>query len=311
MKVVETLLPVILLILLGFGLGRIRFLSEEAIGHLTRLVFWIALPALVIRSTAHVRTPIGQVLGPLGIAIGATLLILGLALLIAKWRRSPPPVAASMAQSAFRGNLAFVGLPIIAYSLADLPADEKNAAVAIAVMILGPMMVLYNILAIVVLLGCQKRSGLEGVRLIGRALATNPIILGSLLGMFLSWQAVALPLFVDRFLESLAGVTVPLALISIGASFTTLSLHGRRTALWIAVALKVIGTPLIVWILCRSLGYTGIEERILLIFAAAPTAAASYIMSRQMGADAELAATTIALSSAFCMGPLAVIIWLT
>jgi len=308
MKALETLLPVILLILLGYGLARIRFVNQEAVGHLTRLVFWIGLPALIIRSIAEVRVTPDQVLGPVGIGLGSTVAILLLALLVARLRGSPPPVMGSMAQSAFRGNLAFVGLPIIAYSLGDLPPAAQKEAFGLAMVIVAPMMMFYNILAILVLLGCQHRIGLSGARLIGRSLVTNPLILACALGLGLSWQEVGIPLFLDRFLRSLGDISVPLALIGIGASFTSLQIRGRRTALWIAVALKIIGTPLLVWGLCMWAGYHGVETRILLLFAACPTAAAAYIMAHQMGGDAELSATTIALSSLLCVIPLSLIL---
>ena len=50
MLLVDTLAPLVLLIVLGAGLARIRFLGPAFIADLNKLAFWIALPALLFTS---------------------------------------------------------------------------------------------------------------------------------------------------------------------------------------------------------------------------------------------------------------------
>jgi predicted permease len=104
---------------------------------------------------------------------------------------------------------------------------------------------------------------------------------------------------------------VPIALLCIGGSLATAHLAGRRT--WIATAalLKVAVLPLITWTLCRLAGLSIVEQRIALVYSSAPTAAAAYIMARQMDGDEPLASGSIAVSTILSPISLAVALWLT
>ena len=105
---------------------------------------------------------------------------------------------------------------------------------------------------------------------------------------------LALPSFVHRALESLGAAAVPIALMCIGGSLATTPLRGRR--LWIVTAalLKVVVLPVLVFFLAR-LGPA--ELRIALVLSSCPTAAAAFVMARQMGGDESLASGSIALST--------------
>lgn len=308
MNVVETLLPIILFISLGLFLARIGFLESRAAAEMTRFVFWIALPSLIFESLISVHLPLSQIGGPLAVLVSATLLCIGAGWLIGRLRGSTPGVTASMVQNGFRGNLAFIGLPVVTYSVAGLPDADRTHVMGVALLVIGPMMVVYNLLAILVLLGAQHRIGAKGLRLMMRSIFTNPLILaagGGIIAASLRWH---LPEVLSRVLKPLGQMTVPMALICIGASLASVSLKGRRAALWIGLGLKVAFVPLAVWALADLMGCPVEERRILLLFSACPTAAASYVMAHQMGADAELAASGIALSTMASFIPLSLVL---
>ncbi len=120
-----------------------------------------------------------------------------------------------------------------------------------------------------------------------------------------------LPIFVQSALQSLGTAAVPLALLCIGGSLVMVPLRGKIAGIIRAAALKTAVLLLLVLILTRLTGFDPIEQRIALVFSSCPTAAASFVMARQMGGDEALASGSIALStvlSAFC---LAAALWLT
>ncbi len=61
-----------------------------------------------------------------------------------------------------------------------------------------------------------------------------------------------------------------------------------------AALLKVVVLPIIVYALCRMLGLGLPEQRIAMVLAAAPTAAAAFVMAKEMGGDPTLAVGSIA-----------------
>jgi predicted permease len=70
----------------------------------------------------------------------------------------------------------------------------------------------------------------------------------------------------------------------------------------------VVAAPMAGLALATWLGLSQPELRMSLIFLACPTAAASYVMAQQMGADDGLAANIIVLSTVLSLPALAVIV---
>ncbi len=312
MQIVETLAPILLLLVLGAALARWRFLGREFMTDLNRLVFYLALPSLIFMSVATAEEPADDTLTLIGVLAGTTLLTAGLGWVVARWiLRLPGSVIGTFVQSAFRGNLLFVGLPILAYALADRGDAERGTAMATIFLAVTPIMALFNVMSVIVLQSSQHQMGASGMRMMTRSIATNPLIIACVVGlgfMLLGWPV---PVFAGRSLEALGGAAVPIALLCIGGSLQSIQLRGNRAGIVAAAVVKVFVGPLIAWGLGRICGIEGTELRILLVLVACPTAAAAYIMARQMGGDESLAAGSIALSTMLSVISLALALALT
>jgi predicted permease len=307
MPIFETLAPLILLIALGAGLARVAFLGREFMEDLNKLAFWIALPALLFTSANHAEKPGGQTWLLLGVLFVATLLICGVARAVAPLLRIPRAVDGTLMQSAFRGNLAYIGIPVLAYSF----GGKAPEAMATAVVVMVLTMAFYNILAVIVLQQPGHHAGkADGVRVL-KSIATNPLMLSGLLGLAMSFFGLTLPGFLDRALVSLGGAAVPIALLCIGGSLATTPLRGRRSWILTAAVLKVAVLPVLVFVLARLAGLGPQEQRIALVLSACPTAAASFVMAKQMGGDETLASGSIALSTVLSALSLATALWLS
>lgn len=312
MHVVETLAPILLLLALGAALARWRFLGREFMTDLNRMVFYLALPSLIFMSVASAEEPADDTLTLVGILAGTTFFTAALGWVIARWAlRVPGPVIGTFVQSAFRGNLLFVGLPILTYALADLSEAAFGTAMATIFLVITPTMALFNVLSVIVLQASQQRLDGDSVRLMARSIATNPLIIACAVGlvfMFFSWPV---PVFVGRSLEALGGAAVPIALLCIGGSLQSIQLRGNRAAIVASAVVKVFVGPMIAWTLAVFCGVSGTELRIVVVLAACPTAAAAYIMARQMRGDEALAAASIALSTILAIISLAVALAVT
>ena len=112
----------------------------------------------------------------LGVMMAATLAVLALGYVVAWLMRVPGAVMGTFVQGAFRGNLAFVGLPII-YALPDVTLAGGISLRAAAVLTVAPMLVFFNVGGVVVLLLSQHRIGWGMLRPFLRQLATTPPLL--------------------------------------------------------------------------------------------------------------------------------------
>ena len=284
-------LPVFLVIATGSVLKWTRLADAGFLFQLNRMVYYLALPSLLFYkiSTADFSASFnGTLMIGLLVSIAA-----GFALSYAYgalWA-FPPSVCGTFSQGAFRGNLAYIGLPIVynAYG-------EKGLAVA--GILLGVLIPAMNFFAIVALLmphrnGDRKMGAGFWVRQIGG----NPLIIASFIGIAWSFFRVPMPKVMDSALNIITGMALPLALISIGASFSWEKLRGDLKVALQATVFKLVILPFLAALVLLALGVRRQELAIGVLFAGTPTATVAYIMAQQMQGDAELSGSIIMLST--------------
>lgn len=289
MALLSVLAPILLVIALGAFLEWRRFFGPGFVAGANRLTYWVALPVLVLHSlatAAHVPTDVGKLLSVL---LGATLVGIALAWTVARLIGVSGASVGTWIQAAFRGNLTFVGLPLL-LALPDVPRTA-------AILCLAPLLVVYNGMSVVLLLSSRKDRDGSGVRLVARELVRNPVIVASLLGgaYFLGDWHLWEPL--ERTLGQLAKMAVPLALLSIGSALVATPLRGNVRSALLAACFKALLSPLIGLGLARLADLDPGSTRVVLLFLACPTAGISYTMVRELGGDQAVAAGSIVLST--------------
>lgn len=299
--VLNLLAPIFVIIALGAVLQRGGMMPEAMIAGVNRLLYWVGLPAAVFHSLVNAE----QVDGATGALVGVLLAGTVVSVLVS-WGLSllggvEPANRGTFVQAAFRGNLSFVGLPL----LLSVPGIPR----APAVLALAPALILYNAVSVFALLASRHETG--GLRMwgpIGRQILRNPIILAAAVGAALHGAGWELPVALNATLGSLAHMSLPLALLCIGAALMTVPLRGNRRRTALASFHKVLLSPLIGYGLGRWAGLDGGSMLAVLLLMTCPTAAISYPMVKQMGGDEALAASAVVYSSIASAPVLAVVI---
>ncbi len=307
MSVLAIVLPVFLVIALGVVLTRSRFIGAGLIGELNRLTYFVGLPAYLFSSISSAAMGGGRAMTVFGVMGGATVLALGVAYLVAKVRGVPAESCGSFLHAAIRGNLAYVGLPVISLALA---ARGAGAAWPIAPLAMAPLTVIANALGVLLLLVGHGKPGPGALRTLAWQLATNPLLLSSLAGAAVAASGLTLPMWLAQSIAVTGQMALPLALLCIGGSLVTMPLRGKRTQAVLASVLKVGVTPLLGWPLARWIGLTPDETLIALLFLATPTAAASFTLAGKLGGDEALAATSVVASTLLSIVSLTVVLML-
>lgn len=308
MHAATTLCPVLVMILLGYFLRRREFLSECTARELSRLVYWVGLPCLLFYKTStsqFLPADCGRVWSVLLISMVGSI---AAAYLLAWMFRVAAPSISALVQGSFRGNLAFVGLPVLLYSVSDRQAASIEAT---AVLVLALMVLANNVVAVPMLLMHRQRLSRQAIGRIVVGIATNPLLLASAAGLAAGHFMGSLPAAVDRTLSAFSQMVLPLALISVGAAIRGRSLHHHLLPAALASAIKLGLCPLLVYLAARCLIALSWEHLHLgLIFAACPTAASSYILADQLGGDQELTAAIVTLSSVLSIVSLSIVVGL-
>ena len=305
---INTLLPVFLIIVLGWLLYRFGFLSAGALHEINRLTYWIGVPCLLFQKIATAEQQTEGAGAILLVVLLTTAIGIALAYLLAFRLRLPSRSVGTFVQGLFRGNLAFVGLPVVLYAFAG-PAN--SAIQSAAVLALGPMVVVYNVAAVLVLIISRESLQRQMLKRLLNGLITNPLLAACLLGVLYSYLALPLPQVADRTLGAIGQMALPLALLCIGG--TLAAVRVSRAGLvqsTLAAAGKTLLLPLIGGLIAWLAGLDQDTTRIALIMLACPTASASYILARQLGGDEVLASGTIFISVLLSAPALAIVMLL-
>ncbi|MEZ5275806.1 MAG: AEC family transporter [Opitutaceae bacterium] len=311
MIILDTLLPVFAIIALGGVLARTGFLPSTLLKDLNRLAYYVGLPVLIFHGIAVSHYTNDRPLIIFAVIFGASLVSILVAYLVAFAIRLPWGDQGTFVHAAFRGNLVFLGLPVIIYAAGGVDLATTSGVLQLATLSIAPMIILNNVLGAAVLSISQHRLSLATLKPVLTSLVTNPFFIASVAGLLFSLSPLTLPSGIDRTLRSLGLMGVPIALLCVGGTLVTTRVRDRIGPSVTAALIKTLVTPLAGWMIARWLNL-GIEEmRIALIFVAAPSAAGGFIMTVQMGGDPRLASAPIAISTAITVFTFAAILYLT
>ncbi|MFW6457529.1 MAG: AEC family transporter, partial [Planctomycetota bacterium] len=298
MHVINTLLPVFLIIAVGAVLHWKRLLTEQVLTGMKWLVYWIGLPALLVHGIMG-ATLSGTMINTLVIVLGGTGAAIIISLLAALIFRMRSERVGTFIQASFRGNLAFVGLPIIIYAFSAAGSDP-SAAEQTALLTIGPLVVVYNVVAVVVLLASQHKFGWSALRKMFMGLVTNPLLLACVVGTVGAIMEIDLPPVMGRTLQTLGDMTLPLALLCVGGALVGTSIQGSLLPVAGSVVCKLAVTPLAGYLVARTIEAGPVETGVALILLATPTAVSSYVLADQMDGDSALAASAVVVNTLVC-----------
>ena len=291
---VNVALPVFAIILAGFITGRTAILGAASSEALNKFVYWIALPPLLFLGTA--RAPLAEFfnLPFLGAFLGGCAIawIMG-SLIGALLHRPRADAVVLQGMNASFPNTGYMGIPLFFAAFGEPGlAPAILATVAVAVVNIA--------VAIVSLEACSlSRDSLKRLPLkAGRAVATNPLVLSSALGVAWSYFALPIPTPLATLLDLLGTTAGPCALFSIGLFMAFRPLGANLLeAGWIS-AVKLIWQPLATWLLIATVfPLPPFWAASALILSALPTGALVFVVAQQYGTYADRTSSAILVST--------------
>jgi malonate transporter and related proteins len=286
MPITLIILPIFALILMGWAARRWLEESEAFWRGLERLIYFVFFPSLLFHTLSHARMDFGAATPMLLVGIGFTLVGMVLGYLSKFLFHDPPRVFASAFQCSFRFN-SYVGL-------ATAGAMHGRAGIAAIGLLMGFLVPIANVAAVSVLARHGEGHWLKGI-------VGNPLILATAGGVAFSQAEMTLPATLDAILELLSRASLPLGLIAVGAGMRLSGLGHARGHLWYGVSVKLLVLPAIAWFLGRAAGLTGLWFDTALLLAALPHSTVAYLLAVRMGADGQVTANQISVTTLLSM----------
>lgn len=286
LTILRALAPLFGLIVLGYGLKRLRVLHVSHAPVLNGLVVNVTLPALIVQGLVGApRLPAHDALAPLALLL-AQVVTLGLALALGRAARLARPTRGALMLTGAFGNTGFLGYPIV---LALLPHEFP---VAILLDQFGMSILLYLLTPLLGgLFGPAPARPGETRQAILRFLR-SPLLLSVVVGMLIRlvpWPAALTHAPAARAaggalmqcLGYLGQGTTPVVLLALGVALRPGAARAYVTPLALACALKLLACPLAMWVFARALGLHGDLLSVCILLSAMPTSVMASVLSGQ------------------------------
>ncbi len=283
--VLAALVPVFLLIVLGFALRQSLMRLETQWHGLERLVYYVLLPALLIDTLTRADLAEVPVIGVGGALMLSALL---LSLLLAAKCAIDGSAFTSIFQGATRWQT-YVALAVAG----NLYGDLGLALASVAMVAIIPLV---NVLSVAVLAHYASPER-PSARAIAMTVVRNPLIWACAVGLAVNVLQIPVPRMLHEVAEALGRSSLAIGLLVTGAGLHLEGLFRRSAAAALAVFLKLILMPAVAVGLALLFGLSGTNLAVVVCCTAVPTSSSGYVLARQMGGDAPLLAQIITLQT--------------
>ena len=309
----NAVLPIVILIVLGYLLKKAGMLTKEFLDVGNKLTFRVLLPVMLFCNVYEIER-LNDINVPFivyGIAGVIVIFFLGIAVCCAFTKDSAK--RGSLIQAVFRSNYAIIGIPLAA----SLFGDKGAAAAGVMSAFCVPT---FNILGVVTLTIFNGSSrGQDGnvkqgfnIKKILLGIVKNPLIIGTVAGLavlgvrelFLMWD-ISFRLrditVIYKSLENVKSICTPFALIVLGGKFEFSAVSKLWKEIVFGTAVRTVAVPVLglsaAFLFREQLGLSGEHFATYIGVFATPVAVASAIMAKEMGADDELAGQMVVWTS--------------
>lgn len=284
--------PIFAMIAMGQLAVRFKIVDRAGLRGLNDLVFFAALPCLLFRSV--VEAPDFSVLAIASAYFTAGLAIYGAAFALSMLiLRTGLSRAALIALNASYGNTVLMGVPVIAGAYGVDGVSSLLGIISLQSVVFLPMT------TVLMEVGGNRQTNLRTLfRITALGIVRNPIILS--IFSALTWRTIGIPVpaALDGWLTMLGAAGPPVALFCLGASLPSVSLGGVAREVLACSTLKLIAMPLLVWVVARAAGLSGLPLAVAIMTGALPTGANAFMIARRAETGLEASAATVVVATA-------------
>lgn len=294
--VVDALIPVVLLIAIGFAAGRLGFIKASAVKDLSNLVFLVLTPALLFRTMSTVKV---QQLDfrPVAIYFVAAGLIFATILALRGFNRR----AAVLALASTFSNTLMIGVPLVglAYGQAGLVVLFTLVSVHALVLLTSATLVLEFAVAREAAGGTQTspRQIMATAAKAARSAVIHPVPLPIMAGLLFAQTGLTIPAVVDKPLQLLGSAFSPLALVLVGVTLASTAVGPHFKGALALATVKNVVHPLLLACIAWTLSLSGLTLWVMVVTASLPIGANVFLFSQRYQVAEELVTASVTVSS--------------
>ncbi len=278
MHFLDVLFPVLVLVAIGYALGRGGHLRAAG---LSRLTFWVLSPALLFTALLDndVRPAVFLDFG--GFILLLSLAFWGIALLLGRLLKLGPNTTAALALALVFVNAGNYGLPFLLFAF-----GEEGFAIGVVYISLSAF--LMSTLGVVIATWGQSMSWQPFLNVF-----KTPLFYGVALALGVKATGVGIPTFLMRPLDLLAQATVPTLLILLGVQLVGVRVGKRLPLIGAATALRLAAAPALAFGLTVLFGFEGLMRDVAVLDSSMPTAVNALVLASYYDRDPRLVSSIV------------------
>lgn len=303
----QVFLPISLPVIGGILLKRFRNLDSKPIATMS---LYVLTPAIVFNTLLHADISIQDIGTTISFSLLSLVLLWAIAIGLSRILRLNQEEQAGLTLISTFTNCVNYGLPLVLLAFGQLGLDKAS------VYVIGQMIIVNTVGVFF-----AARSQFS-VKQAGMAIFRLPAIYATVIAILLRVTDLSLPGALDSGFAMLAAAYSPVALVVLGTQMITMgttssTIPAERTisssnrAFWAGISIRLVGAPLLSWLLLTLLHVEGILFSVLLILTSMPTAVNAVILAGQFNAAPKLVSRCILWTTlaSFIVMPV-LIVWL-
>ena len=283
-------IPIFLMMLLGMLFRKLGWMDEVFAVKMNKFVFLVPLPVLLFEQLATVDfSEVWDIKFILFCFVVTAISITISTLISLLWKDRS--IKGEFIQATYRSSAALLGIAFI---------QNIYGTVGMAPLMIIGSVPLYNIMAVVVLSVFKPGNNSFDKALVKKTLkgiATNPIIIGIVVGFVWSALKLPMPLILHKTVSSIGATATPMGLMSMGATFEMKKATSKMKPTLVAVFMKLIGFCAIFLPVAAMLGFRNEQLIAILVMLGSATTVSSFVMARSMGHEGTLSSGVIMMTT--------------
>ncbi|MGM0519403.1 MAG: AEC family transporter [Campylobacterota bacterium] len=294
------LLPIFLLIFIGYLLKRVGFPSLEFWQYADKFTYYVLFPSLLIYklSTASLDNVDGVAF--VSTAVIALIVMSIILMIVSKFLFLFENRAFT---SVYQGTIRFNTYVFLAL----ITAIFGDKGIVLAAFLITFMIPIINIFCISIFAIYSNSEEVSGESIF-KSIFKNPLILACIIGGGLNFFDISLYVPIEKTLSIFSIFALPLGLLSVGIGLHIKHIKEVKLELVTSLFLKLALLPAIMFFMALEFEIGYMQLVILTLFASMPTAPSSYILARQLSGDVKLMSTIITMQTLFSIFTISVIL---
>jgi len=270
---VQTVIPIFLIIVIGYAIGRIKKVDIQAF---VDLIVYITAPCLIFSSIARSNLNLTDFTTIAGAALAIILIMAFSVFIILKLTHSDRK---GLYLPMVFGNTSYLGYPVALFAFG---MDGLSRAVVYDMV---NSLVIFSLGIYIV----HHRNELQEAFKV-------PLLYAVIIGVTVNLLQIPVPDLIFTPIELIGMITIPLALLVLGYKLTEIKISAAKIAV-LASVFRICGGVLVALAIIQLFSIDGLVRDIIVLQAAMPSAVMAMILAAKYNRDASVVASVVLITT--------------